>query len=151
MWAQGLVVAPSSAFLHLPPGFLAQRIPQQPMPQALFSFQHMMRPHQVPYAPVQQVDDPNMWHVSGTSSLLGPPPLRPPIVMAPPHQQDDPNVFGLTDPNPPSTVVPKAPPPMQDSLNRATQTPLQLSPPLTTHGSQRNTTMLDIDRPAMAW
>ena len=60
MWAQGLVVAPSNSFPHLPPGFLAQSIRHHPVPQASFNFQHMMRPHHVPYVLVQQVDNPTI-------------------------------------------------------------------------------------------
>ena len=145
MWAQGLVVAPSSSFPHLPPGFPPQSIPQQPVPQGSFSFQHMLRPHHVPYAPVQQVDDTSIWRVSGASSPLGPPPLRPPIDMAPPHQQDDPRMFGSTDPNPPSTVVPQGTSPDAGQFGSADPNPGAAQSALEEHGSQGDTAMLDVE------
>ena len=145
MWAQGLVVAPSSAFPHLPPGFPAQSIPQQHVPQASFSFQHMMRPHHVPYAPVQQVDDPTIWGVSGSSSPLGPPPLRPPIVMAPPHQQDDPMMFGSSDPNTPQPVVPKEDYPDAGQFGSGDPNPVEAQSSLDQHGCQKDTAMLDVE------
>jgi hypothetical protein len=145
MWAQGLVVAPSSSFPHLPPGFPAQSIPQHPVSQGSFSFQHMMRPPHVPYAPVQQVDDPNIWRVSGASSPLGPPPLRPPIVMAPPHQPDDPRMFGSTDPNPPSTVVPQGASPDAGQFGSPDPNPGAAQSSLDELVSQRDTTMLDVE------
>ena len=124
MWAQGLVVAPPGSFPHLPPGFPPQNIPPQPVPQSSFSFQHMVGPHVSPYAPVQQVDDPNIWRLSGSSRPLTPPPLRPPLVMPPPHQRDDPHMFGSADPNPVAA---------QSSMDQ--------------HGSERDTPMPDVEGP----
>jgi hypothetical protein len=100
MLAQGLVMAPPSSFPHLPAGFPPQNINPSPASQQSFSFQHMMQPHPRPYAPVQQVDDPTIWRVPGASTSLAPPPLRPPILVPPHHQRDDPHMFGSADPNP---------------------------------------------------
>ena len=100
MFAQGLMMAPPGAFPQLPLG-----TPPQAAPQTSFSFQHMVGPHVRPYAPVQQVDDPNLWRLQGSSRPLTPPPLRPPLVMAPHHQQDDPHMFGSSDPNTPTPAV----------------------------------------------
>jgi hypothetical protein len=94
MWAQGMMVAPPGSFPHLPPNFPPQSIPPPSGSQGSFSFQHMVGPHVRPYAPVQQVDDPNLWRQAGSSRPLTPPPLRPPLVLPPPHQQDDPHMFG---------------------------------------------------------
>lgn len=111
MMAQGLVMAPPGAFPHLPPGFPPQSLAppsgtQQSVPQQSFSFQHMLRPPPHAYAPVQQVDDPSIWRASGSSRPLTPPPLRPPLVLPPPHQRDDPHMFGSSDPNPPGVPAP---------------------------------------------
>lgn len=99
MLAQGLVMAPPSAFPHLPAGFPPQNINPPSVSQQSFSFGQMLQ-HQVrPYAPVQQVDDPNIWRSSGASRPLTPPPLRPPITVPPHHHRDDPHMFGSADPN----------------------------------------------------
>jgi hypothetical protein len=45
------------------------------------------------------VDDPTIWRVPGASTSLAPPPLRPPILVPPHHQRDDPHMFGSADPN----------------------------------------------------
>ena len=78
-------------------------LPLQSVPSSnQFAFHGMMHPHFHPYASVQQVDDPHLWQ-HGTlwsSCLLTPPTLRPPLLMPPPHQHDDPRMFGLADPNP---------------------------------------------------
>ena len=99
MLAQGLVMAPPSSFPHLPAGFPPQDIRPRPALEHSFSFAHLLQPHARPYAPVQQVDDPNLWRVPGASSSLAPPPLRPPILLPPHHQRDDPHMFGSSDPN----------------------------------------------------
>ena len=105
MWAQGLVVAPSSSFPHLPPGFPAQQIPppttHRSGQQQAFSFQHLLRPQHVPYVPVQQMDDPSMWGAAGGPNTAAPPPPQMPTTLSPSHQQDDPSMFRSGDPNPP--------------------------------------------------
>ena len=105
MLAQGLVMAPPSSFPHLPAGFPPQDIGPRPAPQQSFSFAHLLQPHARPYAPVQQVDDPNLWRVPGDSSSLAPPPLRPPILVPPHHHRDDPHMFGSADPNTPAIAA----------------------------------------------
>lgn len=109
MMAQGLMVAPPGSFPHLPPNFPPQSMHPQQGSQGSFSFQHMVGPHVRPYAPVQQVDDPNLWRLAGSSRPLTPPPLRPPLVMPPHHQSDDPHMFGSSDPNPAPIAVPPGP------------------------------------------
>ena len=92
----------------------AQNFQPQPlqsvlMPPPSHPFQAMVAPHPRPYSPVQQVDDPSLWRqgAPGSSRPLTPPPLRPPLVESPPHQQDDPTMFGSTDPNMPAATGPQ--------------------------------------------
>ena len=122
MFAQGLVVAPSSSFPHLPQVFPSQHMPQQP-----FAFQQVPRPQDIPNAPVQQIDASNMWRVAGNPNATAPPPPD----MVPPRQQDDTHVFGSGDPNPVAPPLPPVSPPAMSSLGSPTQTllPLVLSLP----------------------
>ena len=71
------------------------------MPPPSYPFQAMVAPHPRSYASVQQVDDSSLWPqgAPGSSRPLTAPPLRPPSVDSPPHQQDDPTMFGSTNPN----------------------------------------------------
>ena len=147
MWAQGLVVAPPGSFPHLPPGFPPQNIPPQPVPQSSFSFQHMVGPHVSPYAPVQQVDDPNIWRLSGSSRPLTPPPLRPPLVMPPPHQRDDPHMFGSSDPNPPPLTVRQGQSHDAGEFGSSDPNPVAAQSSMDQHGSERDTPMPDVEGP----
>ena len=100
--AQGLVMAPSAAFPHLRPSFPAQALPQHPVSKQSFRFHHMVRPHHVPYPPVQQVDDPNLWRVPGSSRPLIPPPLHLPLQVDPLTSRMNPTCLGrLTQTWPP--------------------------------------------------
>ena len=122
MMAQGFAIPTPAAFPHQPapyhppsgPASSSTPTSLQLMPppsgpgSSSFAFQGMTHPHH-PYAPVQQVDDLHLWRqgTPGHSRPLTPPPLRPALLMPPPHQQDDPRMFGSADPNPtaaPSSV-----------------------------------------------
>ena len=76
---------------------------------------------------------------------MGPPPLWPPIVMAPPHQHDDPMMFGSSDPKPPSTVVPQGTSPNVGQFRSGDPNPIAAQSSFDQHGSQRDTTMLDVE------
>lgn len=143
MWAQGTLMAPPSAFPHLPPNFPPQQIQQPPLPQPSFAFQHMVGPPQVrPYAPVQQVDDPHLWRqgAPGSSRPMTPPPLRPPLLMPPPHQLDDPRLFGSADPNLAGPSEPRGPPADRGQFGSA-------DPNATTARSDEDNPMVDVEGP----
>lgn len=114
MMAQGLVMATPTAFPQMPPPY---HPPTGPASSSFGLQGMMMHGHPRPYAPVQQVDDPHLWRqgTPGSSRPLTPPPLRPPINMPPPHQPDDPGMFGSTDPNPPAPPVPEDDVPMVEA------------------------------------
>jgi len=150
MMAQGLVMAPPGAFPHLPPGFPPQSLiplsgTQQSVPQQSFSFQHMLRPPPPAYAPVQQIDDPNIWRASGSSRPLTPPPLRPPLVLPPPHQQDDPHMFGSSDPNRPAQRLPADDASEKGEFGSVDPNPAAAQPALEQQGSHVDTPMLDVE------
>ena len=102
------VIAGLTAQGFLVPASIPQPQPLQLMPPPSYPFQPMVAPHPRPYAPVQQVDDPRLWRegAPGSSRAVTPPPLRPPLTQSPPHQQDDPSMFGSPDPNTAATAPP---------------------------------------------
>ena len=76
MLSQGLMLAPSTSFPHLPPGFPPQQFPQQQPqrfpPPPLQPFAQHAHPHPYAYPQVQQEDDLRMWGPSGGRNSSSP-------------------------------------------------------------------------------
>ena len=103
MLSQGLMLAPSTSYPHLPPGFPPQQFPQQqpqqnlPAPSQPFAH-HPQQPYSYPL--VQQADDPRMWGPPGGRNSSSPPPPGVPVASPPRHQADDPSMFRAVARNP---------------------------------------------------
>ena len=97
MLSQGLMLAPSTSFPHLPPGFPPQQFPQQQPqqfpPPPLQPFAQHAHPRPYAYPPVQQDDDPRMWGPAGGRNSSSPPPPGVTVTSPPRHQGDDPSMF----------------------------------------------------------